>query len=747
MTTTKFIMILAALLPLLCGTRSHAQEITPANTIAVEAGDSPQTLLRKAVNVVPTAAQAAALRNEFIAFIHLGPNTFTRKEWGNGMEDPKIFDLKTLNTDQWCSEMKAAEIKMVILTVKHHDGFVLWQSRYTRHGVMSTPFRDGRGDVLRDLSASCRKYGLKLGIYLSPADLYHIERPDGLYGNGSEQRLRTIPREVEGRPFAPHQKMEFMLDDYNEYFMNQLYELLTEYGEIHEVWFDGAHPKRKGNQQYNYQAWRTLIRRLASNAVIFGREDVRWCGNESGSTRPTEWNVIPYLNDPRQMNDFHDITAEDIGSREKLATGNFLHYQQTETNTSIREGWFYRDDELQQVRSADDVFDIYERSVGGNSTFLLNIPPNRDGRFSSRDVETLREVGRRIRATYHTNLLAAADYDIRLKDSRDDTYVLLTPSHNTLEISLPEAVKLNRIQLQESVTTHSERVERFAIDALVDGQWQELGTATNIGYKRIVRTPEVTASALRFRLLASRADTVALATFKAHYYKPHAPRLEASQNAEGYVTLSPKKDNFAWKPGRDNATMNLNAGFTIHYTTDGTAPTAASPRYTAPFPCEGGTVRAVALLNGEKGAELNRRMSYAKSDWEVIAAAPSAEGSSPEMAIDGDPSTQWTTTAADDVRSHSLTLDLGRTHTLHGIAYTPQTRNREGMLQKGIVEWSDNGRKWEQGQVFEFGNLVNNPTTRYLHLKESVRARYIRISTLETAASSACMSIAEIDVF
>ncbi len=747
MTKTKIVLMFATLALVLCGTPSRAQEITPANTIAIEEGDSPETILRKAVHVVPTAAQAEALRNEFIAFIHLGPNTFTRKEWGNGMEDPKIFDLKTLNTDQWCSEMKAAEIKMVILTVKHHEGFVLWQSRYTRHGIMSTDFRDGHGDILRDLSASCRKYGLKLGIYLSPADLYHIERPDGLYGNGSEQRLRTIPREVEGRPFAPHEKMEFVLDDYNEYFMNQLYELLTEYGEIHEVWFDGAHPKRKGNQQYNYLAWRTLIHRLAPRAVIFGREDIRWCGNESGSTRPSEWNIVPYQADPRQMNDFHDITAQDIGSRAKLAEGNFLHYQQTETNTSIREGWFYRDDELQQVRSADDVFDIYERSVGGNSTFLLNIPPNRDGRFSARDVETLREVGRRIRATYHTNLLAGADYPAQLKDSCDDTYILLTPAKKSVEVKLDTLVKINRIQLQESVTTHSERVERFAVDALINGEWQELATSTNIGYKRIVRTPEVVVSGLRFRLLEARADTVALSTFKAHYYKPHAPRLDATQNVEGYVTLSPKKDNFSWKPGKDNATLNLNTGFTIHYTTDGTAPSAESPLYTEPFLCDGGMVRAVAVLNNEKGAECVRRMSYIKSDWQVAAASSTAEGSSAAHAIDGDPSTDWTTADCDDTHLHTLTIDLGYSAHIHGIAYTPQTRDHEGMLQKGVIEWSSNGEKWTQAEIFEFGNLINDPTTRYHHLRQPVKARYMRISAVETAAASKRVSIAEIDVF
>ena len=170
---------------------------------------------------------------------------------------------------------------------------------------------------------------------------------------------------MEGRPFENKTTFTFKVDDYNEYFLNQLFELLTEYGPIHEVWFDGAHPKRKGGQTYNYLAWKELIRALAPKTVIFGKEDIRWCGNEAGKTRDTEWNVIPYQEDPDQMNSFADLTDESLGNREDLYKGKFLHYQQAETNTSIREGWFYRDDEDQKVRSTDDVFDIYERSVGG----------------------------------------------------------------------------------------------------------------------------------------------------------------------------------------------------------------------------------------------------------------------------------------------------------------------------------------------------------------------------------------------
>jgi len=253
-----------------------------ASTIAVTETDSRDSILLKAAHVVPTPNQLEALRREFIAFIHFGPNTFTRMEWGTGMEDPAIFDLRELDTDQWCQAMKAAGMKKVIFTAKHHDGFCLWQSRYTKQGIMSTPFKDGKGDVMKELSESCQKYGLKLGVYLSPADLFQIEHPEGLYGNLSPKTERVIPRPVDGRPFENKTTFTFTVDDYNEYFLNQLFELLTEYGPVHEVWFDGAHPKRKGGQTYDYTAWKELIHTLAPEAVIFGSGDIRWCGNESG---------------------------------------------------------------------------------------------------------------------------------------------------------------------------------------------------------------------------------------------------------------------------------------------------------------------------------------------------------------------------------------------------------------------------------------------------------------------------------
>lgn len=668
------------------------------NTIKIEEGDSKELIIEKAAHVVPTPNQLAALQNEFIAFIHFGPNTFTRMEWGNGMEDPKIFDLKELDTDQWCEAMKAAGMKMVIFTAKHHDGFVLWQSRYTKHGIMSSNFRNGKGDILKDLSASCQKYGLKLGVYLSPADLFQIESPDGLYGNLSKYTKRTIPREVPGRPFANQTKFEFEVDDYNEYFLNQLFEVLTEYGPVHEVWFDGAHPKRKGGQTYNYPAWKELIHKLAPDAVIFGREDVRWCGNEAGGTRPTEWNVISYQADPDTMTQFADMTDPMLGDREQLYQAQYLHYQQAETNTSIREGWFYRDDTHQKVRSADDVFDIYERAVGGNSTFLLNIPPNRDGRFSPADVESLKETGKRIRETYGTDLLAGAKGPKEVLDGKEDTYLCIKDKEFT--VTTPSPVTINRIMLQEAIATHSERVEKYAIDAWIDGAWKEIAVSTNIGYKRILRFPEVTTDKLRFRLLESRL-TPAISHISAHYYKSRPPQLSFSRDMDGKVTIKPKLQDFEWKSHGQNAAENLNVGYKIYYTTDGTEPNETSTEYKEPIVLDRCELKAIAVLHDEKGTVASERLGLIKKDWKL-------------SEVNGNPL--------------YLIIDLGKDQGLNGLAYAPQAgKSFKGGVTKIVVKASNDGKQWKTVESVEFGNLVNDPTKRFHYFKETIPARYVRI--------------------
>ena len=738
----KLILTLALMALFIVNAVAQSNNIKLQNTISISPNDNKATIIGKASHIVPTSNQLSALKNEFIAFIHIGPNTFTRMEWGNGKEDPKVFDLKELHTDQWCQSMKSAGMKMVIITVKHHDGFVLWQSRYTKHGIMSTGFEDGKGDILKNLSASCKKYGLKLGIYLSPADLYQIENPDGLYGNLSKVTSRTIPREVEGRPFANKTKFNFEVDDYNEYFLNQLFEVLTEYGQVDEVWFDGAHPKTKGGQKYNYAAWKKLIHTLAPKAVIFGKEDIRWCGNEAGGTRKTEWNVLPYSENPDTATHFPDMTAKDLGSDNELYKAKYLHYQQAETNTSIREGWFYRDDEKQKVRSADDVFDIYERSVGGNSTFLLNIPPNRNGKFSDEDVSVLNEVGKRINETYGKNLFATAKGAKQVLDNNLNAFVLLTDKQKSIEITSLKPITVNRIVLQENIAGHSERVVQHQVEAWIGNKWQKIAEASNIGYKRILRFPEVTTSKFRLTVLSSRANP-AIATISAHYYHTRPPQLQFTRDVNGLTTISPKMHEFGWKPHGENATANLNKGIEIYYTTDGSLPTATAKKYTEAVQIAKGELKAIAITNKEKGPLASETFGIVKKEWKLLASDHANAKHSAAMAIDAKMETYWLSDINDG--QHFIAIDLGNIHNLTGFIYTPPTDFAEGMLEKGVLQTSNDGKDWQDVETFGFGNLINDPTPRTHYFKNAVNAKYIRIKATGIAGNKKALAIAELD--
>ena len=743
---TKAKMTTGALLVLTLLSSLEAYQHT-YNTIKIEPTDQKEDVIFKAAHVVPTARQLAYHQREFIAMICLGPNTFTRKEWGNGMEDPTLFNPAGLDTDQWCRAMQAAGMKLVVFVAKHHDGFCLWQTRYTTQGVMSSPWREGTGDVMKDLSASCQRYGLKLGVYLSPADLYQIESPDGLYGNLSQYSERIIPRPVTGRPFKDKRRFTFKVDDYNEYFLNQLFELLTEYGPVHEVWFDGAHPKRKGGQTYTHDCWYQLIRSLAPDAVIFGKgPDVRWCGNEAGATRPAEWNVIPLAVHPDQCT-WPDLVAQDIGSREKLYAGKYLYYAPAETNTSIRAGWYYRDDTHQQVRTADDIFNIYERSVGGNSVFLLNIPPNRQGRFSPRDEQALVEAGKLIHATYGHSLLQDAQGARSVTDSDIRTYWSPSPQEKALVLTLPSPIRVNRFVIQEALVTHGQRIERHALDVWHNAAWQEVATGTTVGYKRILRFSTATTDRLRLRIPEARlAPTVA--EVSAHYSLPRPAALIISRDQQGSVTISRQVQSFGWKPHKQDDTTT--SDLEIRYTTDASQPGKNARIYSKPFLLSSGTVKARAFAAGDRGPVAEGIFGILKRDWRVLSVSSEHdEHYAATKAFDGDPSTIWHTSRKTPVPSHPhhLALDLGAVYTISGFGYLPrQDRNSATMVEKGSIATSINGKEWRPAEDFEFGNLFNDPSQRIHRFQKPVSAHYVKLVSKAAVEGKPYAGAAEIEI-
>ncbi len=703
-------------------------------TVVVPDGATPEECVAAASACRPHPRQVAYQDLEFTCFIHFGPNTFTAVEWGSGKEDPTVFQPTDLDTDQWCRTAKAAGMKLMLLTAKHHDGFCLWQTRYNdKFSVKATPWRDGKGDVVRELSESARKHGLKLGIYLSPADLFQIEHPEGLYGNGSKYSTRTIPRAVEGRPFANETRFRYEVDDYNEYFLNQLYELLTEYGPVDEVWFDGAHPKRKGGQRYTYTLWYELIHALQPNAVIFGKgPDVRWIGNEAGRVRPAEWNPQPLAGVPP---DWHwpDLTARDLGARKTLAGAKAIHWYPAEQNTSIRAGWFFRD-ERQRVRTPDNVFDLWELGVGGNAVFLLNIPPTRKGWFGARDVACLEEVGRRIRATYDRDLLAGSTGPAALLDGdKRSAWVAPGPTAE-VEIRLPEARTINRFSLAEAQASHGQQIEKHALDAMVDGEWKTVAEALAVGNRRILRFDAVRTDRFRVRIVESRA-TPALSGVSAHLYEPPPPAVRVKRNRHGRVVLDAGRDATA-----------------IRYTIDGDEPSAKSPLFSAPLDLpDGGLIQARAYVDNRGGAVTRIRLGISKHGWKATASSEQDKRWDASKAIDGNPSTFWHSRwdEGHPRHPHTLTIDLGRAVAVGGFGYLPRQDRRvpDGMVARYRIEGSADGSDWKTLHAGALGNLLNDPSLRAVAFDNAANVRHLRFVSLEGVDGKPYAGAAEIEVY
>lgn len=424
------------------------------------------------LDVVPNERQLRHQALEFYGFLHFGMNTFTNREWGDGSESPSLFNPEGLDARQWIRALKSAGMRGAILTCKHHDGFCLWRSKWTEHTVARSPF--GR-DIVREVSDACREEGLAFGVYLSPWD-----RHEPTYGTG---------------------------DAYNDFFINQLTELLTGYGDIFAVWLDGACGEgADGRRQvYDWARIERTVRRLQPMACIcVCGPDVRWCGNEAGQTRPSEWSVVPArladaerVSAASQQSDDELFRARgirssdmDLGSREALADERDLIWYPAEVNTSIRPGWFYHPSEDGLVKTADELYELYLRSVGGNATLLLNVPPTPEGLIHPADAAALAALGQRLKDTFARPVLNAS-----LIDGRE------------LRAGLNGARRLGMLRLRENLRM-SQRVERFTAELWLRGSLARRLEGTTIGYQRLMPLDGCEADELRLTITESRGETM-----------------------------------------------------------------------------------------------------------------------------------------------------------------------------------------------------------------------------------------------
>ena len=754
-----------ALLAMLCAA-SAAAPVPYATTQVITPGDSDAVIAEKAAKVLPRQNQIDWMSLERTFFLHFGVNTFNEVEWGSGKESPALFNPSALDAKQWLRAVKQLDGKMLVLVAKHHDGFSMWPTRYTPHSVVASPWRGGKGDLVREVADAARGAGVKLGIYLSPADLYQLKtnptNPSAYYGNGSAAKPSTIPTDpasftsnpAKGRAPTPgFGTFSYAVNDYNRYFLNQLYELLTQYGPVHEVWFDGANPDPSVPETYDYTAWYDLIHRLQPDAVIMGKgPDVRWVGTESGYGRTTEWSVIPLPQAPASFTwpDMHG----DLGQRDRLKPGSHLWWYPAETNVTVLGNgqWFWARDK--RPRPVTQLVDIFYSSVGRNSNLIMNLSPDNRGLVPDEQVSALGQMGEIVRDTFKRNLALGATLSAdhaaprhgagAALDGKLDSWWEAAPGHSsaTLTLTLPKPVAFDVVSLQEAVAQRGQRIESFVIETWHDGQWSAAQTVasdtqTTVGHKRLIRLrAPVTTDRVRVRITGARLQPTLAEVGLYKQALDLLPPAIAERGSDGAVPISHP------------------AGGKIVYTTDGSVPTAASPVYHAPvaLPASGVVKAARMLADGRLGVTGSRSfLGLSPRGWKVLSvdSEETAQGNNAAArAIDGDPATFWHSKwDGPKTGTHVIAIDMGQAQRIAGVAYLPRQDDQlDGTVENFRFETSSDGVAWTVAvDKGTFANVRNNPDWQQARFAP-VTARYFRFTALDDVWRNGATNAAELSV-
>lgn len=650
---------------------------------------------------VPTAEQVEWQKMENYAFFHFGLNTFNDLEWGYGDTPAKTFNPTELDCEQWVRIAKASGMKGVILTAKHHDGFCLWPTRTVDYNISNSPYKNGKGDMVRELSDACHKYGMQFGLYLSPWDRHNAE-----YGREGYQKI------------------------YHE----QINELISNYGPLFEFWFDGANGGNgwygganetrsiDPSTYYGYEKAREMIKSKHPKAMIFGGSvpDIRWIGNESGWAGETCWSM-------------YDESKAGHYRQAQWGMKNADKWLPGECDVSIRPGWFYHHREDHQVRTVPNLVDLYYRSVGHNANFLLNFPIALTGQVHPVDSARAVDFYHTIREELKTNLLAGITPEAsttrgrgfeaaRVTDGNWDSY-WATPDGTTtgsLTFPLPKGTSLNRVMIQEYIPL-GQRVSSFQIEVQKNGQWSPVeasDTLSTVGYKRLVRFKTTPAEALRIHFTEARGP-LCINNVEAFLAPSLLEQPTITRNADNEVEIKV-----------------VGEGTELYYTTDGTEPTRNSTRYTGTFRLDKkGTVKAVSCdpMNGKTGPVATRRFDLPASHYQVVSPA---DKKAAEM-FDGNGYTTYY--LPEGVKETVIRLDAP--YTLNGFFYTPnQARDASGHISH--YELFVDGKKVAGG---EFSNIKHNPIEQEIRFAP-VKGQEIVFRCLRTAGDVKHIGIGEFSV-
>jgi alpha-L-fucosidase len=666
----------------------------------------------KPYGVLPAQRQLSWQETDMYCIVHFSMATYTDKEWGYGDEDPKIFNPKSFSALQIVGAAKAGGFKGIVVVAKHHDGFCLWPTKTTDHNISKSPYKNGKGDILKDYQLACQKLGMKMAVYCSPWD-----RNNALYG-----------------------KPEYVTKVYRE----QLKELYSNYGPLFMSWHDGANG---GDGYYGgtrdvrkidrstYYSWDTtwaITRKMQPGASIFGDvgPDVRWVGNEEGHAGETYWaTYTPHAPEEGKVpaNGF----VKDYEGTE--GTRNGKYWMPAECDVPLRRGWFYHASQDGQSKSAYTLVDLYYKSVGRGASLDLGLSPDKDGLISKEDAGILKDFGDILKQTFAVNLAKGATFtasNVRGKNAaKYGTSFLTDNSRYTywatddavtkpdLVVDLHTAKTFNVIRLRENIKL-GQRIEGAAFDAWLNGTWQEITKVNSIGANRLFRLPyNITTSKLRLRIIASPVS-VAISDFGLFKEPVHLVAPLIKRNKKGEVNI-----------------YNEAPVSSIHYTTDGTEPTVNSAVYTAPFLLvNGGIIKAKSFEAG-KSAAATIRYGLAKQGWIVETKTDNAA-----LAIDDNESTFTATNLS------TIVIDMGTANNISAFTYLPrQDKKTDGMVSAYVWAVSNDGVTWQSVAEGEFANIKSNPVEQLVPLQTSVKARYFKLTAIKVISGEG-ISVAEAGV-